>query len=257
VTRLPVPASSVRWSAAPAVALGGFLVGSPLVAVVGPIVVTLTLAERGRRRRWRADLARAESLPGAVDHLIQQLQAGSSLAQGCRSLGRDGPADLGRGHHRPVGHGAGGDGVARATAGPLAPLVEALGRGRPLSEAVDAIEGDDDPSVRLVAVTLSVLADNGGPAVPALRRLRHTLVGRAHRRRRARAQASSALASAGLLALAPGMFAAILAVVEPALAHFYLREPLGAACAAVSVLLSAGGWWWIQSTVARSIGWSS
>lgn len=209
--------------------VAGVLVGSPLVAVTAPLAVGVVLCEWDRRRRWRVQAARAEALPGAVDHLIQQLTSGASLGQACRSLGRE----------------------------PLRALGDASERRATLAEAVASLADDADPSVRLVATTLGMLDANGGPAVPALRRLRHTLVGRAHRRERAAAQAASALASARMLVLAPALFAALLAWAEPALASLYLREPIGAVCATASVMLSSFGWWWMQATVTRAVGTGS
>ncbi len=203
----------------------GLLARSPLVVVTGSLVVALGLAEWGRRRRWAVEAARADALPPAVDHLVQQLRSGASLVQACRGLEAD----------------------------RLRPLVEALDRGATLVDATRVLgAGAGDPSVRLVATTLEVLATNGGPAVPALVRLRHTLVGRAHRRHRAEAQAASAVASAGLLAAAPALFAVVLSGAEPELAGFYLWEPLGAACATGSVALSAVGWFWLQRAVGRA-----
>ncbi len=217
---------------APMLAVTGVLVASPLVACTAPIVILMAVAEAERRRRARAELARADALPQFVDHLLQRLGAGASLASACRSF-------------------AGAGSVAGPGAEPLDPLTDALARGGTVVEASRALGQRTDPSVRLVATTLRLLAANGGPAVPALRRLRHTLIGRAHRHRRAQAQAASALSSAGLLVVAPAAFALVLAGTEPALARFYLRRPLGAACATVSVVLSWLGWWWIQHLSAR------
>jgi len=222
----------VGLSAVPVIAVAGMLAASPLVACTAPIVVLLVLAEAGRRQRLGAEMARADALPLFVDHLLQRLGAGASLGSACRSF---------------TGRGPGADGGAEI----LGPLVDALARGATVVEASRALGRQPDPSVRLVATTLRLLATNGGPAVPALRRLRHTLIGRAHRHRRAQAQAASALSSAGLLVLAPAAFAVVLAGTEPELARFYLHHPLGATCATVSVLLSSLGWWWIQHLSAR------
>lgn len=212
-------------AAVPLLVVAGVVVGSPLIGVTAPLVAVLVVVERRRRRRWRADLARADALPAEIDHLIQRLRAGASLSMACRSLGRH--------------------------LGPLQAIADGLRRGAGLVDATRSIGPDADPSLRLVATTLRLLATNGGPAVPALRRLRHTLIGRSHRRRRAQAQAASALSSAALLVLAPVLFALILAGTEPALARFYLYQPVGAACATASILLSAAGWWWIHRRVGR------
>lgn len=229
---------------APVVGLGGAVAGSPSVAVAGPLLVVLGCGEWRRRHRLRRAVARAEALPVAIDGLLQQLRSGASLLQACRwsAPGGDGlsASDHGR-PGNPPGH----------EDGPLGPMGRSLGQGATLAAAAERLRHDADPSVRLVGVTIMVLAISGGPAVPALRRLRHTLVGRVHRRRRAEANAAGALASAGLLALAPGCFALVLAGIEPALAHFYLVEPEGAACITGAVVLSAAGWWWMQRVVAR------
>ncbi len=213
--------------AVPILAVTGILIASPLVACTVPIVIGLVVVEAERRRRTRAEMARADALPLFVDHLLQRLGAGASLGSACRSF---------------TGVGPGVDGRVAV----LDPLLDGLARGSTVVEASRALGHQPDPSVRLLATTLRLLATNGGPAVPALRRLRHTLIGRAHRHRRAQAQAASALSSAGLLVLAPTGFALVLAGTEPALARFYLHRPLGAICATVSVLLSWLGWWWIQ-----------
>jgi Flp pilus assembly protein TadB len=76
-------------------------------------------------------------------------------------------------------------------------------------------------------------------------------MGRLHHRHRAEAQAAQAMASAGLLALAPVLFAGLLATVEPAIGAFYLRDPLGALCGTAALGLSGGGWWWMQRVVGR------
>ncbi len=230
-----------RWSAVLAAggpALLGVALASPLVAVVGPLLALAGGGEVRRRRRQRRATAEADALPVLVERLIQQLRSGASLLQACRLADEAVvPAD-----RRPSGR-----------PGPLAPLVGAVDRGATLAEASRRLGSAGDPSVRLLALTLEVLAVNGGPAVPALQRLRHTLVGRAHRRHRAEAQAAGAVASAALLALAPILFAMVLAGVEPALARFYLDEPGGVACAAASLGLSIAGWWWMQHSLDRLV----
>ena len=219
----------------------GLAVGSPLIAMAGPLVLLMVGAERRRRRLRRQEMERAEDLPAAIDRLIQQLRSGASLRQACASLGGPGLAGPPSGVAGPT--------VAPSPPGPLVALTETIASGGTLADGARALTADRDCSVRLVGVTLQVLAANGGPAVPALQRLRHTLMGRVHRRRRAEAQAAQALASAGLLVVAPALFAALLALAEPALAHFYLREPLGAVCGASALALSGAGWWWMQRIV--------
>lgn len=228
----PVVDRAARWWVGVALSLvliaAGVLAASPLVAIVGPLLVIAGVAELTRRRERRADLDRVETLPVLVDRLVQELRSGASLGQACRQLGSS-------------------PGALAVDPSALRLLVVELDRGSGLPDASRALATQaGDPAVRLIAVTLDVLASNGGPAVPALRRLRHTLIGRVHRRHRSEAQAASVLASAALLVVAPVLFAVLLAGAEPDLARFYGRELLGAACVAASVVLSALGWWWIQ-----------
>lgn len=244
----PVPRSLrvARWSSVVAlglvsaigvVGLVGVLVGSPSIAAVGPLLVVFGWVEWRRRQGVRCSTARAEALPVALDRVLQQLRSGASLSQACQRSGSGlGGVEIGPG---------------AVPVYPLGSMGSALRHGSTLVDAAERLRHDDDPSVRLVGVTIRVLAVNGGPAVPGLQRLRHTLVGRAHRRRRAEATAAGALASAGLLVLAPGCFALVLAGIEPDLARFYLVEPGGAACLGGAVVLSAAGWWWMQRVVAR------
>ncbi len=226
-----VLAGWLAWAGAPIAVVVGLAVASPLIAVAGPIAIAGIVFEVRRRRRRQATLAEAEALTTAVDQMVQQLRSGASLYQACWVASR--------GRSRPAGFG---------------PLSASLRAGSTLLEAIGALRNSPDPSVRLTALTLTVLATNGGPAIPALQRLRHTLMGRLHRQRRAEAQAASALSSAGVLVLAPSLFSVVAAGVEPALTEFYLRRPLGAACVVCSLMLSASGWWWMQRTVRRVWG---
>ncbi|MGH1493490.1 MAG: type II secretion system F family protein [Acidimicrobiales bacterium] len=206
-----------------AIGLGWFFVG-PTLIVVGPVLSVLTFSECRRRSQLAARRASAAAMPTIVDQLIHQLRAGHSLGRSCLQL------------EEPIGL--------------VRPLTESLGRRQTLSESAGALAFSDDRSVRLLAVTLGVLADNGGPAVPALQRLRHTLIGVINGQRRADAEASQALASAGLMVLAPSAFAILVALLDAEAARFYLREPIGAGCVLVSLLLSWMGWCWIQRQLA-------
>ncbi|MEM9651876.1 MAG: hypothetical protein AAGA65_07250 [Actinomycetota bacterium] len=111
----------------------------------------------------------------------------------------------------------------------------------------------DGLSHQLLAVTVDQLLHKGGPAIPALQRLRHTLVGRVNGRRRARAESAQALVSAGLLLVAPVVFAVAVAAVDPAMARFYRSDPVGAVCVFVAVALAGVGWFWMWSVEASVV----
>lgn len=100
---------------------------------------------------------------------------------------------------------------------------------------------------QLLVVTVDQLTSKGGAAIPALQRLRHTLMGRVNGQRRAEAESAQALASAGLLLLAPAVFVGVVAAVDPEIARFYVSEPVGAACVFCALALAGGGWSWMQA----------
>lgn len=184
----------------------------------GPLVCLATVLEVRRRRRQRVATRAARLLVAEVDGLLATLRAGRSLHDGCRALSAPG---------------------ARAFA-------SALDAGEPLAEAAAGLaRSAPTVDVRLLAVTLQVVATHGGPAAPSLHRLRQTLSAGMHGRRRAQVEASQASASAGLLVAAPGLFAAVVAGLDPVAAHLYLFEPVGAACVTGAVVLSMVGWFWM------------
>lgn len=224
----------IMWAAAATAVVVGVLGASPTVAVVGPLLVVIVTVEQRRARVQAGRRASTARLPATVDQLIQHLRAGRSLAESCRLI--EAPTTI------------------AAAPDPFRPLVAQLRDRRRLAEAAAELAETDDPDVRLIAVTLRVLAENGGPAVPALQRLRHTLQGVVHGRQRAAAESSQALASATLLVLAPGLFAAMVATVDSQAAALYLHEPLGTGCLAAAIGLSWGGWSWMQRIVRRVEG---
>lgn len=232
ITSRPAEGSGAhRWPLIAAVAAAasgsgiGLLIASPSVIVGAPLVAVMVAVELRRYRRRAIRREAAVVLSQLVDQLVQQLRSGRSLAQGCArldALASGQPADQ------------------------LAPLPELLQSGRSLEESARALTASADHGVRLFAVTLEVLATNGGPAVPALQRLRHTLIAVVHGQQRADAESSQAMASAGLLVLAPGLFAVMVAAVDPGAADLYLFEPLGAVCIVTALVLSWIGWSWMH-----------
>ncbi len=218
----------------------GIGANSPMIASTGPLLVVAASIERRRRDAQERSRGLARLLPVVVDDVIQQLRSGRSLARSCGLLLAAG---------RPGADGGASSSDQRRLAEAFAPMAEVLRERRTLVEAADALLQRSDPSLRLFAVTVQVLALNGGPAVPALQRLRHTLIGIVHGSEQARAQSSQSLASAGLMAAAPAVVAFLVASVSEDAARFYLYDPYGAACVFVAVALSWLGWWWMQRNV--------
>ncbi|MGI9595782.1 MAG: type II secretion system F family protein [Acidimicrobiales bacterium] len=213
--------------------------GSPTLASSGPLVVLAIGAEVRRGKKLAADRALADSLPTVVDQLIQQLRAGRSLAQSCQRLDRLELGQVVEGLPSTLSD-------LRSARPPIRPGA------RPTARSSGSVPTDHDHSLQLLAVTLDVLAGNGGPAVPALQRLRHTLISVVNGRRRADAEASQALASAGILVMAPSLFAVVVALLDPGAASLYIFEPIGAVCVLSALTLSWLGWLWIQRLLAAA-----
>lgn len=236
----PNPARGLRWGRSRSVVLiatglaliGGAATGSPTVAACGPVLVGIGFIEWRRRAALSAAGRAGDELVAAVDHLIQQLRSGLSLRRSCETLS-----------------GA----VSQTSAPDVVAVARGLEAGMTLADAAGGLRSHPDCSLRLFGVTVETLAGNGGPAVPALQRLRMTVVAAAQARAQAEVEAAQATASAALLALAPLVFAAVVASLDRSAARLYLEEPFGLVCLVASLMLSALGWWWIQSTVSRVV----
>ncbi|MDH3300485.1 MAG: hypothetical protein OES24_08255 [Acidimicrobiia bacterium] len=225
----------VAGVAAVAAVFVGLMFRVPMLASAGPVAIGFLAVEFERRERRARDRRRQAGLPIVVDAMIQQLRSGTGLRVVCAT---------------PVPVGPEVDDVLR-------PLVDLLGRQRPLREAVQELQVEASKrgwhDAQLFAATLAALVDRGGPAVPALQRLRLTLTGSVQARSRAAGQAGQARASAALLAGAPALFALIVALVDADVGHLYLREPLGAFCVTAALLLSQAGWHWMNREVDRAL----
>ncbi len=222
--------SAFLWlfGAVVAIAIGWYM-GSPTVALAGPVLVGVAYTERRRRFIARRQSEVDQQLPLLIDVMIQHLRAGHGLH--------------GLFLHPP----SVGDHVDQM----LSSITESLGAGAPLKDAVGRFGGRATESTRLVATALTVVATHGGPVAPALQRLHLTLTSRAQARAEARARSSQALASARILISAPALFAVLLASFDQRLADLYLDEPIGAVCVVGCIVLSYLSWWWMQSLVRR------
>ena len=215
------------------IAAAGVLVSSPTVATSGPLLAVLGVMERRRRLNRARRRAQVGLLPSVVDRLVQQLRAGRSLPQSCAQIG-----------NRP------GQPLEPEAQLQLAPLLDGLASQRPLIEAANSLViNTTDSAVRLFAVTLRVLAANGGPGAPALQRLRQSMIATVNGHDQAAAQSAQAMASAGFMVASPAMAAVAVAALHRPTARLYLFEVVGAACVFVAISLSATGWWWLQRTV--------
>jgi tight adherence protein B len=175
----------------------------------------------GRRRRIRD-----RQLPDALDRLGSALRAGQAI----------GPALV---------H------LAGEVVDPLGAELRTVGRsiehGAPVRAALAAWAGAASASrdVRLVAAALTIGAGSGGEVARAVDGVASTLRERHEVLAEARALATQARASAGVLAAAPGAFAVLVATVEPGVVAFLLTHPVGAACLVLGVGLELVGVLWM------------
>ncbi len=218
----------------------GVVAGTPTVAVVGPFLSVVIVRERQRRIRASLRRRRGALLPVLVDELVQAVRSGRSLRSSCETL--DEPM-------RVAGRSELLD--RRALVGPVVATLRDRGS---LVDAATALSSSGEPAARLLAVTLRTLAVNGGPALPALRRLRHTLMGQVHAEHQAASASAQATASAAAMALAPMVFGLLAASVDGRVAELYLSDPVGLGCVSVTCALSYTGWCWMNRIVQVGMG---
>ncbi len=203
---------------------------SPTIALLGPWLGWFgwrqrrSSAKRAERQQFRGQLI------GLVDDTVLQLRAGQPLHVAVRRSLDDPASSL----------------VKQAAS----PFIDLARGGARFDHALDQLAtASSDRDLRLLAATVSTLAVNGGPAAGSLERLNDTLRARRSARLESRAQSAQAMASAAVMASLPVVFGGIVALIEPALAAFYLRHPLGTVCVFTSAVLTTLGWLWIERVI--------
>ncbi len=195
----------------------------------------MTLPSRSPRavQRWRAQprtARRDAQLPEALERVASAVRAGRSLGAALRE-------------------------VATGTQPPLGPelavAAAALDAGAAVEGAVETWRATADPSgdLELAATALALGARAGGEVGRGCDRVAATLRERRELRGEARALATQARASAGLLTVAPLGFAGIVSMLEPGVLRFLLASPAGLACLLVGVTLDALGAIWMARIV--------
>ncbi len=133
----------------------------------------------------------------------------------------------------------------------LTPLALALRHGAPLEAELErwATTPSSSPDVRLVAASLDLARQAGGSTSRAVDRVAATLRERRELQAEARALATQARASAGVLAVAPVVFTALVATIEPGAAAVLFTTPLGVGCLVAGAGLDALGAAWMGRIV--------
>ena len=203
-------------------------------ATAPPLDLSRLLVTGGRAldHLWpaRRHRRRDAQLPDALERLSSSIRAGLSLAAALGEVADRLPDPLG---------------------GELRRTRAAVRHGAPLSEALAAWAAPPEatPAVRLVAAALTLAADGGGEVARAVDRVAATLRERRELEGEVRALATQASASALVLAVAPVVFALLVASVEPGAVTFLLTTPVGLGCLAGGLLLEGlGARWMVRIT---------
>lgn len=210
-------------------AVVGLLFGGPALAVlavlaigIGPALL-LRLARHRRRRRIEA------SLPAVLESLASALRGGRTLAQAVVE----------------VGEATDGSGEA------ITSLASAVAAGDPVAEAVDRWQRRSSGSAaELVAAALGLAAHAGGSAARAVDGVAATLRERRDADAEANALAAQARLSAGVIVVAPLVFAALAAMADPRTLEFLLGSPVGLGCLLLGVGLDVAAAVWMRRIVA-------
>lgn len=211
--------------------LATVVAGPAMAAMV--VLVALGLGAWALRsyRFRRRDIA-DRSLVGVLETMARLLRAGSSMTQALRDVEVAMRAN-------PLG-------------GDLSGLVAAVDRGRPLAETLDAwASGALTVPRHLAATALSLAASSGGAPARLIDSVALTLRERDDLEREARALSTQARASAAVMAAAPFVFAAMAAMIDPAVMDFLLHSVVGLGCIVVGLVLEAVGGWWMSVLIGR------
>ena len=235
----------VRPAAALLVVIGAVagLLGSPLLAVSGPMAGLVTWRELVRHRAGARRRVRSLGTMRFVDELTASVRAGGSLAMAvsaaCRRLPYEDKDRTGSGAHDN-----------RAANDVLWIQLRArIDGGRPMRDAFDDFlrtEQTMSSDERLIAITIVALDTTGASALEALERVGDALRERGSSREEARTQGQQAFASAAVLSALPAVFGVAAALAEPEVAEFYTQRWIGALCVLGAFCFSLGGWEWLR-----------
>lgn len=234
VPAAPAPLWAVlRWAVPAAIAT--VAVGLGLPAAAGTTALLLGVPPSvgpllRRRRRHQVDT----QLPAALERLASALRAGAAPGPAFVELAASAPEPL---------------------AADLRPAALEVAHGAGMAAAVDrwAARPGASPAIRLTGAALGLGVEAGGEVARSVDRVAATLRERQELQSEVHALATQARASAGVLALAPVGFTALVATIEPATGRFLVTTPLGLVCLAAGLALEAAGMAWM-ARITRSAG---
>lgn len=222
------------------VAVGVALASTTLIAF-GPGVAVVGALEAGRRHRVKVDRRRSAHLVELIDDIVLELRSGRTLSAALATTVEASSTQAAEGGLYTW----------------FAPIRAVGPRGLTVRAAAQALQADSettaDDRLRLVAATLCALTVQGGPAVPALRRLRFALAGIGQAVEEAETQAGQARASSAMMVAAPFVFAIALGAADRSARQLYLYSTNGLICLVAAGALSYSGWRWMAFALDRSV----
>ena len=185
-----------------------------------PGVATPPRRRFARRRHVEADPA---DIAAWCDRLARAIRSGATLTMAIRSI------------EPPV-----------SDPGPVGEIVLRLGRGVPLSSAVDAATGH--PHLDVAATVIRACAVTGGPSAEPLDRAAAALRGRAAEAAERRGHSAQARLSAVVMTVLPlAMLAVLLTTSSPV--RTVVATPLGALVVISGGAINVVGWRWMRRII--------
>jgi tight adherence protein B len=133
--------------------------------------------------------------------------------------------------------------------GLLVPVVDELGRGASLHDALTLPMARPNPDTEFVLHGLRLAADTGGATAETLDRVVGVVRERQVWRGERYAQAAQARLSARMLTVLPIAVAGWSVASGPRVRQAYADSPVTGALAIIGVLLNLTGWWWMRRLV--------
>lgn len=175
-----------------------------------------------KHRDRRAD----RRIPDAIDQVVRQLRAGSTLPIALHRVGSDDPV--------------------------LSRLAAEIGRGRPLPEAIDDWRSEVElPNRTLAATALELASTTGGASARVLDGVAASLRERVALEREVAALSSQSRASAAVLVVAPVAFTVASAMFDHRILDVLLGRPIGWVCMGLGLGLDGLGALWMARLIGR------
>lgn len=170
-----------------------------------------------KRRRAQFVLAFAD----ATDIIVRGIRSGLPLHDCLKVIGRESPEPL---------------------AGEFRRLVENIGMGMPLEQALDKIcERMPTPEMRFFAIVLNIQQKAGGNLGEALANLSSVIRGRRLMREKVKALSGEAVASAFIIGALPPLVMLLITITSPHYLNIMFTDPRGHMMLGVAVLLMVMG----------------